>query len=227
MSVDTVYRFDKADYKRLSRESLWKAVDALSLAANIKLTKDNVFKNDYWSSELESQFENYRKSAYCWCVDKKMTPWSASGRNSLPLDKDAWAGTEYINNLHGEYVDHYEALKLNGVFLHKDEFIPFLKSESGFELGDDLWAFVKPKKAADKPPRKLRDDQTDRLVCQGIARTLWEEYKDMTIEEMVKHKAIKNYGNAIQYSDPKTIKGWLSEVDPRDPSKKPGPKKKA
>jgi hypothetical protein len=70
------------------------------------------------------------------------------------------------------------------------------------------------------------DPKTDRLVCQGIARTLWDIYPNMTLKDLANHKAIQIYGNGKQYKDPKTLPGWLSEVDQRPEDKRRGPKKK-
>lgn len=64
------------------------------------------------------------------------------------------------------------------------------------------------------------------MICQAIARTLWDEYPEMTIEEMKKHKAIRIYGNGRAYSGKNTLRDWLSVVDPRASENKPGRRKK-
>lgn len=71
------------------------------------------------------------------------------------------------------------------------------------------------------------DPKTDKLVCQGIARALWDIYPNMTLKEMTNQRAIQIYGNGSQYKDPKTLPGWLSEVDPRPEDQRRGPKKKS
>lgn len=70
------------------------------------------------------------------------------------------------------------------------------------------------------------DQRIDKPVCQGIARTLWDIYPDTTLKDMSNHNAIQMYGNGRHYKDPKTVPGWLSEVDPRPEDKRRGPKKK-
>lgn len=68
------------------------------------------------------------------------------------------------------------------------------------------------------PPRR---EQIDKQICQGIARTLWGEYPDLTIQALIKHPAIRKNGNGAQYKE-KTLRGWLSEVDPRSAEAKTG-----
>jgi hypothetical protein len=71
------------------------------------------------------------------------------------------------------------------------------------------------------------DPKIDRLVCQGIARTLWDIDISITVKDMTNRKAIQVYGNGCKYKDPKTVPGWLSEVDPRPEDKRRGPKRKS
>ena len=74
--------------------------------------------------------------------------------------------------------------------------------------------------------QKLRNDQLDKQLCQAIARTLWSEHPDMTIADLIQHPSIVREGNGRIYT-PKTIRRWLSPVDPRSASEKTGrPKKK-
>ena len=68
------------------------------------------------------------------------------------------------------------------------------------------------------PPRR---EQIDKQVCQGIARTLWDEHPDLTIQALIKHPAIQKNGNGALYKE-KTLRGWLSEVDPRSAEAKTG-----
>ncbi len=68
------------------------------------------------------------------------------------------------------------------------------------------------------------EEMVDRMVCQGIGRTLWDLYPDMTIEEMQFHKAIQVYGGGKGYPGEGTLRRWLRAVDRR--KVKTGPKKK-
>ncbi len=75
-----------------------------------------------------------------------------------------------------------------------------------------------PPKISTQP---LRPSQVDKLICQAIAKTLWDEYPQMTIAAMTEHKAILEYGGGKLYSGKNTLRDWLSEVAPPD-VKKPG-----
>lgn len=66
-----------------------------------------------------------------------------------------------------------------------------------------------------------RPSHVDKLVCQAIARTLWDEHPTMTIAAMTQHKAILEYGGGKLYTGKNTLRDWLSEVAPED-VKKPG-----
>lgn len=70
-------------------------------------------------------------------------------------------------------------------------------------------------------PQSLRPMQIDRLVCQAVAKTLWDVYPTMTITAMSKHTAILEYGGGKLYTGKNTLRNWLSEVAP-DSVRKPG-----
>lgn len=76
-------------------------------------------------------------------------------------------------------------------------------------------------RAAEVEPQTLRPSQIDKLVCQAIARTLWDEHPQMTIAAMTEHKAIQEYGGGKLYTGKNTLRDWLSEVAP-EANKKPG-----
>lgn len=73
----------------------------------------------------------------------------------------------------------------------------------------------------------LRSNQIDRLVCQAIARTLWDIYPNMTIADMCKHDAIQRYGNGKLYGGVHTLRDWLSEIAPDNIKGKKGRPKKS
>jgi len=75
----------------------------------------------------------------------------------------------------------------------------------------------------DKALNEKEQQRIDKAICQGIAKTLWGIYPDMTQEEMVYRKEIQRYGNGKLYSADTTLRRWLREVDIREV--KTGPKK--
>jgi len=221
-----VVRFEKKDYEFLSRESLWSLEEAVSFAANYSVAIAGGFKNDDWKAALRKQNDRFDKLIFTWCESKALFPLSKAGIHDRPLREEEWRTTELLEDINGDILDTFEAVTKEDVYFHRDHFLRCLRN-NGLKVSEDLWASVCPKKGSDEKPRKLRDNQVDRLVCQGIAKTLWDINPDMTIEDMVNHKAVQIYGNAKLYTEPETIRKWLREVDPRDPDKKTGPKKKS
>ncbi|SDA16518.1 hypothetical protein SAMN05216315_1088 [Nitrosospira sp. Nsp18] len=78
-----------------------------------------------------------------------------------------------------------------------------------------------------QPETKLRSLQIDKLVCQAIARTLWDSSPQMTIADMCKHEAVQRYGNGRLYKGEHTLRDWLSEVAPPEVKGKRGRPKKS
>jgi len=72
----------------------------------------------------------------------------------------------------------------------------------------------------------LKGSQIDKIVCQGIGRTLWDIYPNLTIADMCKHEAIQRYGNGKLYIGAHTLRDWLSEVAPENIKGKKGRPKK-
>jgi hypothetical protein len=79
-------------------------------------------------------------------------------------------------------------------------------------------ARVAPAPIAAKSPRALA--KRHKAQVQARARTVWVATPKMTIEAMLDLAEIKEV--ADQYKDRKTLRAWLSEVDPRDPLMKRG-----
>lgn len=67
---------------------------------------------------------------------------------------------------------------------------------------------------------KSRDEFQDRLDCQAIAKTMWEENPSLTIAALMGAAKIAPY--AKKYRGKNTLRDWLSEIDPRPPEKKRG-----
>lgn len=70
-------------------------------------------------------------------------------------------------------------------------------------------------------PSNPRPSAIHRLICQAIAKTLWDIYPEMTITAMTEHKSILEHGSGKYYPGKNTLRDWLSEVAPGD-VKKPG-----
>lgn len=69
---------------------------------------------------------------------------------------------------------------------------------------------------------RIRDDRIDKLVCQSIARTVWQIDSNIHPSHMAKSKFIQLYGNGKLYTDEDTVKNWIAEVDPQKSERKTG-----
>lgn len=74
--------------------------------------------------------------------------------------------------------------------------------------------------------KALRINQLAKIKCQAIASTLWHLNPSWTIEQIIKHHAILEFGDGKDYVDKKTLREWVKEVDPRSPESKIGRPKK-
>ena len=68
-------------------------------------------------------------------------------------------------------------------------------------------------------PRK-RQCQIDRLEVQKIGKALWAANGDLTQTDILTSAELLPY--LKKYDDAKTVRGWLSKVDPRPPEKRRG-----
>ena len=71
----------------------------------------------------------------------------------------------------------------------------------------------------------LRPVQRARIACQQIASAVWKVEPDLTIKQMAERDDIQRLGGAVHW-EPAVVQRWLSEADPRDPSKKRGRRKR-
>lgn len=63
------------------------------------------------------------------------------------------------------------------------------------------------------------------IACQQIAQSIWLNKPDSTNLEIALSQEIQQLGGGSEYQLD-TVQEWLSEIDPRDPSKKRGRKRK-
>lgn len=74
--------------------------------------------------------------------------------------------------------------------------------------------------------KSLLPVQIDKLVCQAIAKTLWDIFPTMTITAMSQHTAVLEYGGGKLYPGKNTLIDWVREVAPKNVRNKPGRPKK-
>lgn len=75
--------------------------------------------------------------------------------------------------------------------------------------------------------RKIRLDDRHRIemACKQIALSLWQKDLSKNIKDIANSHEIQKLGGGENYEF-ETVLEWLGKVDPRDPSKKRGPKRK-
>lgn len=120
----------------------------------------------------------------------------------------------------------YDREKLESIFVGKYELFRFCHERN--ITPPEFWYttaekadLLKSDNAESGSEKKLRSNQLDRLLCQAIARTLWDAEPTLTIADLCTHPAILRFGNGAHYQE-KTRRSWLSEVDPRPESAKRG-----
>jgi hypothetical protein len=120
----------------------------------------------------------------------------------------------------GEWIEG--ALNLDASDVVPKKFIEWIYAK-GYPVPYELKAFIG---VVEKGPALSvkAEERLDRLVCQGIAKALWDIYPKMTIDDMQFHKAIQLYGGGKGYRGEGTLRRWLREVDPREIKTGPKPK---
>lgn len=78
----------------------------------------------------------------------------------------------------------------------------------------------------DEKKRLIDDDHRAKMACQQIALYLWsKESTPSSIKAMAQRPEVLELGGGTGYEF-ETVADWLGQVDPRDPSKKRGRKRK-
>ena len=72
---------------------------------------------------------------------------------------------------------------------------------------------------------RLDDRHRIEMACKQIAITLWKKEPLKNIKDIANSNEIQKLGGGENYEF-ETVLEWLGKVDPRDPSKKRGPKRK-
>lgn len=72
---------------------------------------------------------------------------------------------------------------------------------------------------------RLDDRHRIEMACKQIALVLWEKEPLKNIKDIANSNEVQKLGGGEKY-ELETVLEWLGKVDPRDPSKKRGPKRK-
>ena len=79
-----------------------------------------------------------------------------------------------------------------------------------FWIDDNLVSKI-PDALKNKPASK-RDK--DKAACRALAQLLWRIDPRIAPKHMIESKIFQDIGNALDYKDDKTIKGWIADLDP-------------
>lgn len=72
---------------------------------------------------------------------------------------------------------------------------------------------------------RLDDRHRIEMACKQIALALWKKDPSKNIKDIANSNEVQILGGGEKY-ELETVLEWLGKVDPRDPSKKRGPKRK-
>jgi hypothetical protein len=97
-----------------------------------------------------------------------------------------------------------------------------------YEWPDDTPAeLIEPQPSESVEEKKTRIDNRHRcqMACQQIALHLWSKNPKLTNKEIAIEKEVQELGGGNGY-ELETVQEWIAKVDPRDPAKKRGRKRK-
>lgn len=87
------------------------------------------------------------------------------------------------------------------------------------------WNKAPSKDTEDQEGKKLRPNVLAKQLCQAIASTLWAEYPEFTIKQIITHPSLKRFGNGSHYKE-RTLRLWVKDLDPRPEGTRLGRPKK-
>lgn len=144
------------------------------------------------------------------------------------------------------YYRKYDKSALNAYFIEAENLFEYCLKEKVIESQSQnstvdfpvCWSHLngysdisKSELVDSEPPlvqlQSLLPAQIDKLVCQAIAKTLWDVFPTMTITAMSKHTAVLEYGGGKLYSGKNTLLDWMREVAPKNVRNMPGRPKKS
>lgn len=146
--------------------------------------------------------------------------------NEMPSELEDALYRKYDKNalnayfIEAENLFNYCLTQINGTNAGLDFPSFWTDQVSAFNSPNDTYGDIEPVQVQ-LEALPLRPSQIDKLVCQAVAKTLWEIYPKITITAMAEHHAILEHGGGKLYTGKNTLRDWLSEVAPPD-VKKPG-----
>jgi len=91
--------------------------------------------------------------------------------------------------------------------------------------GADDSAPAKPSESIEQHRIRLDKWHRIQMACQQVALFIWQKQPKLTIKEMALRREIRELAGGSE-AELETVENWLGKVDPRNPAKKRGPKRK-
>lgn len=120
--------------------------------------------------------------------------------------------------------DNFDKAKLSNLYVRRREVLSICKAE---ELDPPVfWVKQRQPEITTKAnvTNRPKEEETDRLLCQAIAATLWSLDPNIHPAHMARSKVVQRYGQGRSYKDLNTVKRWIAELDPiknRTPGRPP------
>lgn len=110
--------------------------------------------------------------------------------------------------------DEFNKNNLSSIFVRRSELLKLCAKED--VEPPSFWVKQRQPETTTKAniTNRPKEEETDRLLCQAIAATLWSLDPNIHPAHMAKSKVIQRYGQGRSYKDLNTIKKWIAEVDP-------------
>lgn len=208
--MEAGYDWFDLDFQKLAKKDLWTQVEILNAIT-------------FCPTQLGDWHDQYDSCAGSVVIGA----YPESFRTLYPKSEQREGVKELFNLSKNAAV--FTTVLLDGQSLYKPSQLIEWAQEKNFRLPPKLLEYMglsdQPESSNKSPTR--RTSQIHKQLCQAVARTLWDIYPKMTIEEMKTHHAIQEYAQGKIYGGKDTLRGWLREVDPRPPEEKRGaPRKK-
>lgn len=205
--------YDRYTILSIAEESLWCLPEAINLYLNFKYEFCGEFEKNCWLKNSVADYRNIANKCFELANLNKLSFYSSKGSNDEKLTKYQYTAIDDDGKEH--------LSKEKEIFVKKNDFIKFINEYLTEIENKQFLKFI-----TDNWRKNSITKITNEIIVQVVAKTLWDIYPDMKQEDMMKHNSILLHAGGRLIDRDNTLREWLSKVDPRDPAKKPGTKKK-
>lgn len=120
------------------------------------------------------------------------------------------------------FTDEFDHAFLNTHYISRSELLRWCETQyltyPEFWLEDNSISQI-PQQQRDKPASQK---DKDKAACRAIAQSFWKIDPRIHPSHMAESYFLREYGNAKNYRDDKTVRGWIADLDPQAELRKPG-----